>query len=222
VRRTGGWEVGRLGGLGVWRQQGAQGVGSGQSDEPRQKEADHRLAARQPVDRANTGDGAADHAHLGDWQSSRGQRIMGGNRSVARQPWRGGGIKGCSAARSRSKGTWGASDAMTVILELSPDQEARLHEEAARSGLPVAEYALTCLFGRQERNPLGPAAPSHPARAVTARDLLAMAPAERSAYLRWAAEDAAPLYESDLALPPAERELTALTALDGEPFDDHN
>lgn len=54
----------------------------------------------------------------------------------------------------------------------------------------------------------------------SARDLLRMPPAERDAYLRTAAESAAPLYEADLGLPPHERELTALTALDGEAFCD--
>ena len=38
--------------------------------------------------------------------------------------------------------------------------------------------------------------------------------------MKAAAEDAAPLYAADLALPADERELTAFTALDGEPFYD--
>ena len=36
---------------------------------------------------------------------------------------------------------------MTISLELTPEQEARLEDEAARSGLDVAEYALSRLFG---------------------------------------------------------------------------
>ena len=42
--------------------------------------------------------------------------------------------------------------------------------------------------------------------------------AERNRILALAAEAAAPEYEADLARPVAERELTAFTALDGEPF----
>jgi len=48
--------------------------------------------------------------------------------------------------------------------------------------------------------------------------LLTLPRAQRRRILAAAAENAAPLYEADLALPVAERELTAFTALDGEPF----
>lgn len=48
--------------------------------------------------------------------------------------------------------------------------------------------------------------------------LLTLPRAERDRILALAAEEAAPEYEADLALPVAERELTAFTALDGEPF----
>ena len=51
-----------------------------------------------------------------------------------------------------------------------------------------------------------------------AATLLTLPRAERSRILALAAEAAAPEYEADLALPVAERELTAFTALDGEPF----
>ncbi len=56
--------------------------------------------------------------------------------------------------------------------------------------------------------------PSYP----TARELLKMPREVQDAYLKAAAADAAPLYNADLALPPAERELTAFTILDGEPI----
>ena len=59
-------------------------------------------------------------------------------------------------------------------------------------------------------------------RSLTARELLSLPADKRDAYLRAAAEDAAPLYEADLALPPSERELTALTALDGEPLHEYD
>jgi len=48
--------------------------------------------------------------------------------------------------------------------------------------------------------------------------LLSLPRTERNRILAIAAESAAPLYEADLALPVAERDLTAFTALDGEPF----
>lgn len=48
--------------------------------------------------------------------------------------------------------------------------------------------------------------------------LLTLPSAERDRIMAEAAESAAPEYEADLALPVAERELTAFTALDGEPF----
>jgi hypothetical protein len=51
-----------------------------------------------------------------------------------------------------------------------------------------------------------------------ATTLLTLPRAERNQILALAAEAAAPEYEADLALPVAERELTAFTALDGEPF----
>lgn len=50
-----------------------------------------------------------------------------------------------------------------------------------------------------------------------AATLLTLPRAERNQILALAAA-AAPEYEADLALPVAERDLTALTALDGEPF----
>ncbi len=60
-----------------------------------------------------------------------------------------------------------------------------------------------------------------PRQLLTSRELLAMTPEERRPYLRAAAEAAAPLYAADLARPPLERELTALTALDLEPLHEH-
>ena len=48
--------------------------------------------------------------------------------------------------------------------------------------------------------------------------LLTLPRAERNRILVEAAAEAAPEYEADLALPVGERELTAFTALDGEPF----
>lgn len=57
-------------------------------------------------------------------------------------------------------------------------------------------------------------------QATDAAYLLTLPRAERNRILAQAAESAAPEYEADLALPAAERELTAFTALDGELFVD--
>lgn len=55
---------------------------------------------------------------------------------------------------------------------------------------------------------------------VDAAYLLTLPRAERKRFLEEAAAKAAPEYEADLALPVRERELTAFSALDGEPFFD--
>ena len=92
---------------------------------------------------------------------------------------------------------------MTVNISFSPEMESRLREQAAERGLKVSDYVLHVL----ERE--------LPPRSPSARRLLALPPQERGLFLAAAAEDAAALYEADLTRPPAERELTALTALDG-------
>src|SRR5438105_142097 len=91
-------------------------------------------------------------------------------------------------------------------IELPPELEARLQQEADRRGIEPTEYAKRLLEN------------SLPPRFLTARELLRLPREEQDRYLAAAAEDAAPLYAADLALPPAERELTAFTALDCEPF----
>ena len=94
---------------------------------------------------------------------------------------------------------------MTLIIELTPEQEARLKAEADEEGLKLEDFALLRLVGDKKRSP-------------TARELLNLPKEARQRYLLAAAEAAAPLYEADLALPPEQRELTAFSALEGEPF----
>ena len=53
---------------------------------------------------------------------------------------------------------------------------------------------------------------------LTAHDLMRRPMHERRAALAASAKAVAPLYNEDLAKPVAERELTAFTALDGEPI----
>ena len=94
---------------------------------------------------------------------------------------------------------------MTLIIEVDPEVEARLQEVAARYGLPVAEYARGVL----ERQVL-----------PLALRVAALPPDEQDRIMTAAADNAADLYNTDLDLPPQERELTAFTALDGEEFSD--
>lgn len=114
---------------------------------------------------------------------------------------------------------------MTLRLELPPELEERLAREAAQLGLSLDAFALRLLAehvlvtpprrkeasGRALEQPVPP-------KAISARELLALSPEERDRFLSAQAEHAAPIYDADLARPAAERELTAFTALDGEPF----
>lgn len=92
-----------------------------------------------------------------------------------------------------------------MSLTLTREQEAKWLRKAARMGKPV-EVVLEELLEEQEL------------QAPSARQLLALPKAERAQILRAQAEQAAAEYETDLARPVAERELTAFTALDGEAF----
>jgi hypothetical protein len=109
---------------------------------------------------------------------------------------------------------------MTLTLELPPELEARLKAEADRLGLPVADYSLQLLRANVPTSASGtaPKQPKPLPKAPTARELLALPPEERDQALAAQAEDAAQHYAEDLNRPIAERDLTAFTALDGEPF----
>ena len=100
---------------------------------------------------------------------------------------------------------------MSLVLELAPDVESRLNVKAAENGVAYVDYVTRLIEEevKQEEVKLP---------YLSARELLKLSPEERGPYLRAAAADAAPLYHADLALPPAERELTAFTILDGEPI----
>jgi hypothetical protein len=94
---------------------------------------------------------------------------------------------------------------MTLMIDVTPEVEARLEAAAAKRGLPIAEYAKVLL--ERQVLPLAVRVAALPAE-------------EQDRIMAAAAEDAADLYNSDLALPASERELTAFTALDGEDFHD--
>src|SRR5947199_348164 len=69
-----------------------------------------------------------------------------------------------------------------MYIELPPELEARLQQEADRRGVMPSEYARRLLEN------------SLPPRFLSARELLQLPRAEQDRYLAAAAEDAAPLY----------------------------
>ena len=96
---------------------------------------------------------------------------------------------------------------MTLTIELAPEMETRLRAEAVRRGQDAAEYVKTLVEERLcETPPLS---------------LMALPLEERRRRLAQGAEALAVDYREDLARPVEERELTAFTALDGEPFYDY-
>lgn len=99
------------------------------------------------------------------------------------------------------------------MIELPADLESHLREKAARHGQDVTDYLrqIAGLPGELAGNADRPRE-SDPAY------LLSLPKAERDRIIKAQAALAAPLYEADLALPVAERELTAFTALDGDPI----
>jgi hypothetical protein len=95
---------------------------------------------------------------------------------------------------------------MTLTIQLTPEEEARLVAAAHREGLAAAEYARRRLMA------------DLPAPYLSARELLRLSPEEQGRYLSAAAEVAAPIYAADLALPLEERELTAISAVAGSDY----
>jgi len=91
-----------------------------------------------------------------------------------------------------------------TIINLAPEWEQVLQVEAARHGREAADHAAALI---QER--------LRAAREADPAYLLTLPTEEQDRILAAQAEQVAPLYEADLALPPHERELTAFTALDG-------
>lgn len=105
------------------------------------------------------------------------------------------------------------------MIELPPDVENRLRRQAAQRGQAVEDYLLPFLqelSGRSDSRELASSI-SRPREADPAY-LLSLPKAERDRIMEAQAALAAPLYEADLALPVAERELTAFTALDDDPI----
>ncbi len=97
---------------------------------------------------------------------------------------------------------------MTLVLDLAPEVEQRLSAEAARRGQQPSEFVIHLLKRELE------------AKEFDLEATLALPRNEQERIMRKAFDDAAPEYNADLALPVAERELTAFTALDGDDFAD--
>lgn len=105
------------------------------------------------------------------------------------------------------------------MLELPSDLETRLRERAAQRGQAVEDYLRLILDQPLDRSDSRDfAGNADRPRESDPAYLLSLPKVERDRIMEAQAIHAAPLYEADLALPVAERELTAFTALDGEPF----
>jgi hypothetical protein len=96
---------------------------------------------------------------------------------------------------------------MTLTLEvnLKPDDQARLTRCAKQSGMTLETYVQTIV------EKLG---------SSDVALLRSLSRADRNRVLSAQAIEAAALYEADLALPVKDRELTAFSALDGDPVHD--
>ena len=95
---------------------------------------------------------------------------------------------------------------MSFVIDLAPEIENRLSAEAARRGQPMSELVVQLL--ERELKPIE----------FDLEGFMTLPREEQDKVLSAAAEDAAPLYCADQALPSADRELTAFTALDGDAF----
>ncbi|HZO91895.1 MAG TPA: hypothetical protein VFB38_26490 [Chthonomonadaceae bacterium] len=95
---------------------------------------------------------------------------------------------------------------LALTLTLQPEEQARLEAQAQQQGLPLEAY-LQALIERL-------------ARPLDAHSLRALPRQERNRLLAQQAAEAVALYEADLARPVEQRELTAFTALDGDPVYD--
>lgn len=105
------------------------------------------------------------------------------------------------------------------MLELLPEIEHKLREKAARSGQDVNDLLRPFLDAPLSRdNSRETSENAGRPREADPDYLMSLPKAERDQIMEAQAAHAAPLYEADLALPVAERELTAFTALDDDPI----
>ncbi len=105
------------------------------------------------------------------------------------------------------------------MIELLPEIENKLREKAALSGQDVNDLLRPFLdepFSRDNSREMS--GNTGRPRESDPDYLMSLPKAERYRIMEAQATHAAPLYEADLALPVAERELTAFTALDDDPI----
>jgi hypothetical protein len=94
---------------------------------------------------------------------------------------------------------------LTLHIDIGQEDQNRLIDRARRAGLSLDDYVQQLLREMASND---------------ARSVRLLSRDERNRILAAQAEDAAPLYEADLSKPVAFRELTAFTALDGDPIHD--
>jgi hypothetical protein len=92
---------------------------------------------------------------------------------------------------------------LTLQVNLKPSDQARLTNRAKQSGMTLEAYIQT-IVERLASSDIGL--------------LRSLSRADRNRFLSAQAAEAAALYEADLALPIPDRELTAFSALEGEPL----
>ena len=94
---------------------------------------------------------------------------------------------------------------MSITTELAPSIEARLRNKAKGRGVSFPEYLIEVA----EQNAL-----AYPLEGWDMDWLMSLPDEEQNRIMTEAASHAASLYEADMALPAAERELTAFMVLD--------
>ena len=106
------------------------------------------------------------------------------------------------------------------------EQQATEEEHAAHLSVSLTALAEKCLQIQAQQQ--GMSLPQYAqfileqqSRIMDPYALRQLPRADRNRLMAQQAEEAAPLYEADLALPAEERELTAFTALNGDPIYDY-
>jgi hypothetical protein len=104
---------------------------------------------------------------------------------------------------------------MSLTLELPEDIVVELRDEASRQGKDAVAFAEILLAEAVQKTK---SLRLQKEKEADPLYLITLPLEERRRIMRAQFEEAAPEYNADLALPLHERELTAFTALDGEPF----
>ena len=102
---------------------------------------------------------------------------------------------------------------MSLVLELPAEVEARIRADASRTGKSANAYAVELVERAMQLD--GKSSIMDP------REIMRLSIEDRRRILAMGAEAVADLYNEDLARPVADRELTAFTALDGDPLHEY-